>query len=468
MLRTAALAIFLIASQTVVSECNDEPLPTACFDWTDFRLDLGPNGCKSTIIERKFRDEFKDKRRALTKDDPKCRQDYKDELKAVMGQSDFDGVLREFTDMCNGALEDAATANGDDVGWGISADLGVYFDGKGPLNKETGNFQQTTDRFMKTGGYDAYITIGTDPRYNEHYPTSEVSYQAGVEVNSTYTETLMKRFLEAPPSLQNGCPETHTAMCCWHRDRQYFDQNGDCKPKDCAREDPGDNTDLCWTEHEGDIFPYPGDKTEKDLHCHGISWGEESNYIQNKGKWNNLFYVSLYDHMYQRGYVESLTEDPLIEGEIPMCGCIEEMAPVARADCQEVVATTNTTLTMDQESGTFVVHHVDGTFEMEFESCEGYKFDEDATPDNYEAEKDGLRAQDNDLAGYVFKMWLQGNIGDEKVDLIKETLIGYERSDLGNNDNKRQEACEEAFKARFPDLEYVEVEQPAAAENIFA
>merc|ERR1712072_1184583 len=128
--------------------------------------------------------------------------------------------------------------------------------------------------------------------------------------------------------------ETNAAVCCWHRDRQYFDRNGDCGARNCANADPGDNTDLCWTETEdGTVFPYPGSATEQHLHCHGFAWGNEleGQYDLNGNlKWNNLFFVSMYDHLYTRGYAESITNDPSIAGEQAMCGCVEDMAPIAR------------------------------------------------------------------------------------------------------------------------------------------
>ena len=45
-------------------------------------------------------------------------------------------------------------------------------------------------------------------------------------------------------------------------------------------------------------------------------------------KGNNLFYMSMYDHMYQRGYVRNVPG-------APMCACAENMAIVTRADCTE-------------------------------------------------------------------------------------------------------------------------------------
>ena len=40
------------------------------------------------------------------------------------------------------------------------------------------------------------------------------------------------------------CPNTNSVLCCWGRDRQSNDDNGDCKENDCEDADPADNTDL--------------------------------------------------------------------------------------------------------------------------------------------------------------------------------------------------------------------------------
>jgi hypothetical protein len=68
-----------------------------------------------------------------------------------------------------------------------------------------------------------------------------------------------------------------------------------------------------------------------------IQWNEALSQVTNKGsnfdyKGNNLFYISMYDdHMYQRGYVRSVPG-------APMCGCVEKMPIVTRADCTEIAA----------------------------------------------------------------------------------------------------------------------------------
>lgn len=458
MLRTAALAIFLIASQTVVSECSDDTLPIACFDWNDFRLDLGPENCRSSFIQSEFRKQFKVKKDALTPSDPKCKQGFKDEVAAIMRTTTFEAALSEITDKCESALQDAVEANTKTVGWGISANLQEYFDGEGALNKETGNFQQTTNKFLQNGGYEQYLTIETDPRLNDHYPTTEDSYQAGVEVNNTYTQTLMKRYLEAPPSFQNGCPDSNTVMCCWHRDRQYFDQNGSCNPRDCANENPGDNTDLCWTEDGGNVFPYPGDKTENDLHCHGLSWSDNDDDINSLAKWNSLFYVSMYDHMYKRGYVESVTNDEKIAGVQPMCGCIEDMNPVARADCNQVSGSVEYVAKVVNNK--IEIEAKKETFELVFEACEGLQYVEGLTPADYDLEKQTtkFKTSNNDLAGFVFKQWLEEKITDAHVEGVEAKLVGYRDPSVNNSDKNREAACAAAFEKKYPGQAYEEVQ----------
>merc|ERR1712125_172971 len=133
------------------------------------------------------------------------------------------------------------------------------------------------------------------------------------------------------------------------------------------------NTDLCWTEDDaGEVFPYPTEETEGDLHCHGFAWGQETDELEvnTAAKWNNLFFVSMYDHLYQRGYVNSITDDPLIAGEQAMCGCVEDVHPVARADCTEVIGRTNYTASQNGVDGPLMIRHVPNTFYLEFRACQ--------------------------------------------------------------------------------------------------
>merc|ERR1712226_580725 len=197
-----------------------------------------------------------------------------------------------------------------------------------------------------------------------------------------YEEEASNAYLAAPTDeLAQGCPETHAAVCCWERDRQYFDNNGACGFTDCARQDPGDNTDLCWaTSEEGAAVPYPGDAEEGDLHCHGLAFSDEEGDINSNAKWNNLFFVSFYDHMFTRGYVNSIND------YVPMCDCVEKMdsVAVARADCTEAIGHSNFTLSVVE--GSVQVEPVENTFYLEFLACEGYDYDETITPSQFQNE----------------------------------------------------------------------------------
>jgi hypothetical protein len=67
------------------------------------------------------------------------------------------------------------------------ADLQEFFEGKGYLNKETGNFQNDVNDFLKRGGHERFNYIGDDPRENDHYRTSDASYYGGEAIMKFYT-----------------------------------------------------------------------------------------------------------------------------------------------------------------------------------------------------------------------------------------------------------------------------------------
>lgn len=173
--------------------------------------------------------------------------------------------------------------------------------------------------------------------------------------------------------------------------------------------------------------------------------------------------------MYTRGYVESITSDPKIAGNQAMCGCIEDMNPVARADCQEVVGSMNYTATV--VSDRIEVQGVPGTLEFEFQACQGYEYDEDAEPGDIGTKK--LKSSNNDLAAFVFRQYLEGKLSDEQVATVEETLIGYKNPDVNKSDKNREEACEAAFLDRF-DGPYEErvleepVEESVEGEDVLA
>lgn len=244
--------------------------------------------------------------------------------------------------------------------------------------------------------------------------------------------------------------------------RQYFDKNGNCARQDCAKSNPGDNTDVCWTEDDGidSPYPYPGGVTEQDLHCHGMAWStleDTSGDVNANARWNNLFFVSMYDHLYTRGYAESITDDPLIAGEQAMCGCVEDMSTViARADCTEAVGRTNYTASLDD--GKLVIEHVPDSFRIQFRACEGFNYDDTISPEQYD-EDYGLSPDvrsDNDLSAFVFRQYLEGKIDKAHVSEYEKTIVGYRNITVNESDEERNKVCEEKFKSKFPSTEYKE------------
>lgn len=458
MFRTAAIALFF--ASTVTAEAEPK---TLCFSDYELDMELGPDDCNPRTIEKKIKELFLVKKRANRqlpkKERTKCDgyMNSQNEVQALTGTSGMPAARKAIIDMCEEALDVAADNKLGDTGFDVGVSNDEYYAGRTFLNTEVGNFQQDEEEFLKRGGEDKFLYVGTDPRENDHYPTSEESYAAGQKIKEIFDEDSKNKFFDASSEyFENGC-STNTAMCCWHKDRQYFDDNGGCSNRDCAHENPGDNTDLCWTNVGDEVFPYPGDGTEQDLHCHGISWGDvATNDINTRARWNSLFYVSMVDHLYTRGYSESLTDDPKIAGEIPMCGCIEDMAPVARADCNEVVGRADFTATI--ESDQLVITAVEETFELKFQACKGFDYKDDFGPEDYLTDADELDRSDNDLSAFVFKQWLKGKLNDAKVYEIEETLVGYRDPSVNNSDKNRAEACARAFEERYPDEEYEEKE----------
>lgn len=133
---------------------------------------------------------------------------------------------------------------------------------------------------------------------------------------------------------------TNAAMCCWPKDRQANDGNGNCaKPYDtnCVDKDVADNTDLCYvsndrgTESTGynselgfTAFPNDNADGEGAIHCHGFAWSNDANDGSARYKANNLFFVSMYDHMHNRGYVENVPGAPMCAWYVSMsCNDVE-------------------------------------------------------------------------------------------------------------------------------------------------
>lgn len=441
------------------SENSPRESVVTCFDYSEV-LDLGQKDCNQWYIYNHLKEIYNEQNQL--EETPRCDGGLTMEIRRLTNTVDTTGYewWDALRDLCDQAFENTDALNDvDTVDWSRieEADINLeeFFQGGTYLNNEVGNLQQKTSEFERRGGYDRYHYIGEDPTMNDYLPTSQRSVEGGRTILDFYEEDVTKKFLSSPSfsKLEGGCPETNSAVCCWSRDRQYNDNNGSCNaPGHCRNGNPGDNTDLCWTTDENDnVFPYPTQETEGALHCHGYSWSDDD--FSDTVKHNNLFYVSMYDHLYKRGYVQSITDDDNIEGNEAMCGCVEDMTTVvARADCTEIVPRANYTA-YQSDDGYFVVEHKAETFELEYRACEGFKYNADVSPDDYSenpnANQLGLQRQNNDLSAYVYRQYLEGKKGLAETEAFEETIIGYKDPEVNRGDNEREAACKAAFEARY-------------------
>jgi len=271
-----------------------------------------------------------------------------------------------------------------------------------------------------------YYNGGTD--WNEEV---ETLLETGERTNNLKEDSAaVKRFrdnlgrtaaLEWPGNLANFDLETckiNTAMCCWPQDRQANDGNGNCNnPYDeqCYDKDPADNTDLCFVDLSRSLegnrlngtgivnFPHDNSYGEGAIHCHGFAWANDDGDFTSRYKANNLFYVSMFDHMRNRGYVRNIPG-------APMCACVEQMPTVSRSDCTQIDVL---------EEKYKIVHHP-GTndftaeltkSEIAFNSCRG----------RYN--------RNNDLHAYVAKLVEQGKLSNDQRASLDKYIVGNGRCD---------------------------------------
>jgi len=248
-----------------------------------------------------------------------------------------------------------------------------------------------------------YFDGGTKWNYEVDNKGEDLNVSAS-RVKYAYENLAEKYQISFPDSHQfNNC-ELRSAMCCFVADRQANDNNGNCADNDCDDADPADNTDLCLVNmakskrsaHVQDGYSIYKDDTEGDVHCHGLAWGN-NNGAEDTFKGNNLFYVSMYDHLYTRGYVEE------IQGA-PMCGCIEQMPVVSRADCTQVDVTQSVTISYNKDTELLTASSTITDFE--FNACQG--------ADN----------NNNDLAAYYQQLVNDGKATTAEKDEFDKHIVG--------------------------------------------
>uniref|UniRef100_A0A7S3NEI7 Uncharacterized protein n=1 Tax=Aureoumbra lagunensis TaxID=44058 RepID=A0A7S3NEI7_9STRA len=214
-------------------------------------------------------------------------------------------------------------------------ELSIYYMGGGELNLKRDN---ENDKLQN-------IARKINQVYEQFAQDERIAYPRTVQFHQN------KGVVDTDPDLVYPTCAHNVLMCCFSSDRQANDNNGNCaEPYDenCVDADPADNTDICYADHSRlpqasrvaaglSIFK---DEEEGDTHCHGMVWSEDIYEDQARFAGNNLFYISMYDHLYTRGYVENIPG-------APMCGCLEYMATVTRADCTEMDVTETFSLEFD-------------------------------------------------------------------------------------------------------------------------
>lgn len=271
-----------------------------------------------------------------------------------------------------------------------------------------------------------YYSGGTSWNYEIQTNAGEnVLKDSSARVGRVFREEAQRSAIDLPTYLpsfdpdQDGC-DMNAAFCCWSQDRQAKDNNGNCNdPYDsqCIDKDPGDNANFCYTDHSRSStathvaggFSIFGDiqngkeNIEGPIHCHGFAWADDTSDSSSVYKGNNLFFVSMYDHMYTRGYVRNAPGSS-------MCGCAENMAVVTRADCTEIDADEDVEITYDAETSLFsIAIQID---DIDFNSCQGV--DADGEADN------------NDLESYYRRLVQEGRASQTNFEKLQKILVGDE------------------------------------------
>lgn len=172
-----------------------------------------------------------------------------------------------------------------------------------------------------------------------------------------------------------------TVMCCYTRDVVH------------------DNSDACYVDmdkapsgpHTRGFAVYNGN--EGNMHCHGYTW-EHGNSMSELYKANSLFYVSMYDQLSQKGHTESLPG-------AHMCGCLERMPVVTRADCTQMVIIQQATFKIGFG---MVSVKISDEVAINYEECEG---------------GDG-----NDLRSHFEHLVSEGKQSKSRFNAIKDRLVG--------------------------------------------
>jgi len=366
--------------------------------------DTETNGCDSMTFLKTIEESLREG----------CPHGIEVELELLTGANSYANAINIIDDMCSDAWDMVAKTEFNDISNTFdNSFMKNYIQGDTFLNLETGNFQ----------GQD---TENSDPESVAAGEAISEYYES--DTKGAKNSRLLADFPSASDQTSFESCAHQSIMCCFGRDRQFGDNNGNCAKNDCEDADPGDNSNLCYTEPS--YTAYPKD-SEGDVHCHGLAWAENENDFITQLKYNNFFYVSMYDHMYTRGYVQEMTYDQAENTDVvPMCGCIEDMHPVSRSDCTQVDVDQTFQYSIDENG--LLQAEPKGDFEIEYNACNGLQFDD---PD---------KRRNNDLASYVVRLVAEDKMTEATQTAIYETLVGYEKPGSNANEN----ACKASYEVK--------------------
>ena len=147
---------------------------------------------------------------------------------------------------------------------------------------------------------------------------------------------------------------------------------------------------------DDDMQPY---RAEAPIHCHGFAWTDELSDPSAIYKGNNLFFVSMYDHLNQRGYVKAVPG-------APMCGCSEQMPVVSRTDCTQLEVVQS--FQFDYDGTSFIAKVTDVA--INYKQCTG--IDQNGHEDN------------NDLWSHVNRLYIEGKMAEKNLVALTSQVVG--------------------------------------------
>lgn len=207
--------------------------------------------------------------------------------------------------------------------------------------------------------------------------------------------------------------DLRTVMCCWVLGNEHHARSTDDDDDSTlsVTNDPTDNTDVCYVDMnrsprsnhiDGGFSIFDNTDDEGSTYCHGFTWGSHQHDPTNIFKANNLFKIGIYDNLFVRGFSKNIPG-------APMCGCIEKMPTVTRADCTQISFKKEKVNNMfDIDSNELDVKFLNA--HLEYSECEGPLAN--STDD------------DNDLSSYYDRLVMQGRATVQERESLRKYLVG--------------------------------------------